>query len=320
MGSYSWLNRWSAGAKANRPEDGAARAPFNRPRREEPPISLVLLQRQPRTLDTAILARAAAAAFGLAVTAGESDAGACVVGESPHFLVQLPDRLLAVHNAALPYFDNSISVAANLPELRLREAVARHRAWVSVECLHADRAAGDPYQSVACLTAALLDADSLALCVPARRRLYICEESVSGKLRGPDPLGALESGGLAPVIGVAPDDPRLLAAVKEARRRWPEFVAAFEQRDSGQLFSVKVPVREGKQTEYMWLSVSALEHEMIYGRLDNEPVNMKRLHAGDRLRVPVRDLNDWLYTRGDTLTGGFTIEVLANNHKRPQRP
>jgi uncharacterized protein YegJ (DUF2314 family) len=122
------------------------------------------------------------------------------------------------------------------------------------------------------------------------------------------------------VVGIAPDDPRLLAAVREARRRWPEFVAAFEQREGGQIFSVKVPVREGKQTEYMWLSVSALEHEMIYGRLDNEPVAMKRLHAGDRLRVPVRDLNDWLYTRGDTLAGGFTIDVLANNHKRPQRP
>ena len=69
-------------------------------------------------------------------------AGPCVVGESPHFLVQLPDRLLAVHNAVLPYFDNPAAVAADLPELRLREAVANHRAWVSVECLHADPASG----------------------------------------------------------------------------------------------------------------------------------------------------------------------------------
>jgi uncharacterized protein YegJ (DUF2314 family) len=127
------------------------------------------------------------------------------------------------------------------------------------------------------------------------------------------------SGGLAPVVGVSANDPRLRAAVREARRRWPEFVAAFEQRQAGQMFSVKVPVREGKHTEYMWLSVSALEHEMIYGRLDNEPVHMKQLHAGDRLRVPVGDLNDWLYTRGDTLAGGFTIEVLSNSQKRPHR-
>ncbi len=320
MGSYSWLNRWLGGSKANRPEAGAARAPLNRPRREEPPVSLVLLLRQPRALDTDALARAAAAAFGVEVRAGDGDGGSYVAGESPHFLVQLPDCLLAVHNAALPYFDSPVAVAATLPELRLREAVARHRAWVSVECLHAGAAAGNPYGTVARLAAALLDGDCLALCVPARQRVYVYEDSVPGKLRGPDPLTALESGGLAPVVGVAPDDPRLLAAVREARRRWPEFVQAFEQREAGQMFSVKVPVREGRQTEYMWLSVSALEHEMIYGRLDNEPVAMKRLHAGARLRVPVRDLNDWLFTRGDSLTGGFTIEVLANNHKRPQRP
>ena len=97
-----------------------------------------------------------------------------------------------------------------------------------------------------------------------------------GKLRGADPLDALDTGGPVPVVGIAPNDPRLLAAVREARRRWPEFVAAFEQRDGAQIFSVKVPVREGKHTEYMWLSVSALEHEMIYGRLDNEPLAMKR--------------------------------------------
>jgi uncharacterized protein YegJ (DUF2314 family) len=320
MGSYSWLNRWLGESKANRPEAGAAPSPLNRPRRDEPPVSLVLLLRQPLQLDAAGLARAAAAAFGVEVRAGDSDAAASVVGASPHFLAQLPDRLLSVHNAALPYFDNPAAVAAGLPELRLREAVARHRAWLSVECLHADSDGGDPYLAVARLAAALIDGDCLALCVPARRRIYVCEDGLRVKLRGPDPLGALESGGPAPVVGISPNDPRLLAAVREAKRRWPEFVAAFEQRESGQIFSVKVPVREGKQTEFMWLSVSALENEMIYGRLDNEPVAMKRLHAGDRLRLPVRDLNDWLYTRGDTLAGGFTIEVLANTPKRPNRP
>jgi len=50
----------------------------------------------------------------------------------------------------------------------------------------------------------------------ARRRVYVCEEGVPAKLRGPDPVAALESGGLAPVVGVAPNDPRLLAAVREA--------------------------------------------------------------------------------------------------------
>jgi len=320
MGSYSWLNRWPGGSKANRPEVGAQRAPMNRLHEEERPAALVLLLRQPRQLDAASLARAAAQAFGVDVPCGATESGLGVIGETPHFLVQLPDRQLVVHNVARPYFDNRAAVAAGLTELRLREAVARHVAWISVECLHAEPAVGDPYAALARLAAALIDPGCLALCIPALRSVYVCDEGLPDKLRGREPLKALASSGLAPVIGIAPDDPRLLAAAREARRRWPEFVTAFEQRESGQLFSVKVPVREGKQTEYMWLSVSALEHEMIYGRLDNEPASMRRLHAGDRLRVPVRALNDWLFTRGDTLAGGFTIDVLSNAPKRPQRP
>src|SRR5690242_15983669 len=138
MGSYSWLNRWSGGGKGNRPAPGAELSPLNRPAPEEPLVSLVLLLRQPRDLDAATLARAASLAFGLDVSPCESPASACVVGEAPHFLVQLPDRLLAVHLGAEPYFDNPAAVAAGLPELRLRKAVARHRAWLSVDGLHAE--------------------------------------------------------------------------------------------------------------------------------------------------------------------------------------
>src|SRR5258708_7013419 len=103
MGSYSWLNRWLGGSKANRPEAGALDSPVNRRRPDAPPVALVLLLRQPRDLDSSALARIAADVFGVAIAAGDSDAGPCVVGAAPHYLIQLPDRLLAVHTVALPY-------------------------------------------------------------------------------------------------------------------------------------------------------------------------------------------------------------------------
>ncbi len=312
MGLYRWLNRWTAETKANRPPEGAAETPTNRGQTDEPPISLVLLLKQPRVLDAGALARAASEAFGVTVTPGEE-----VAGETPHFLLHLDGRLFAVHNVAESYFDNAAAVAAETPELRLRKAVARHRAWLSVDFLHAALGAErDPYPLLGKLAAALAGDDCLAVCVPARRCVYPYDESVPKKLRGADPLSALRRSRPVPVVGVRRNDRRLRAAVAEARRRWPEFVAAFEERQQGQIFSVKVPVREGRLTEHMWVSVSALENDMIYGRLDNEPLDVKRLHAGDRLRVPVGDLDDWLFTNGEALAGGFTIDVLA---KRPRR-
>jgi uncharacterized protein YegJ (DUF2314 family) len=321
MGSYSWLNqRFGEHAGTNRPAGGATATPINRAPPEPPPLSLVLLLRRPRRLDAASLAGVVSEAFGVPAAAGV-DGPAAVVGESPHFLLHLAGRVFALHNVARPYFDNAAAVAAELPDLRLRKAVARHRAWLAVDLLYAGaEASGDPEQAVGKLAAALADGDCLAVCVPAQRQIYAYDEGVPAKLRGPDPLGALEARRPAPVIGVAANDPRLLAAVQEARRRWPEFVEAFEQRHGEQIFSVKVPLREGRVTEHMWVSVSALENDMIYGRLDNEPVEVKRLKAGDRVRVPVRELSDWLYTRGEVLAGGFTIDVLARAARRPKRP
>jgi uncharacterized protein YegJ (DUF2314 family) len=320
MGTYRWLNRRDdEPAKRNHPPGGALPAPLNKVAADRLPVAVVLLLQRPRALDASTLARTAGLTFGLEVSTGEVGGPAFVAGVSPYFLLRLRGRVLAVHNVACPYFRNLPAKAAELPERRLRKAVVRHRAWVSVELLHTDTGIiENPYRMLGQLAAALASPDCLAVCIPARQRLYAFDSSMLAKLRSPDPLGALRGLRRASVEGVKANDPRLLAAVREARRRWPEFVAAFEQRDSGQIFSVKIPLRQKGRTEYMWMSVSALENDMIYGRLDNEPVKVKHLRAGDRVRIPVSDLHDWIYTRGDFLAGGFTIAALANIPKRPK--
>jgi uncharacterized protein YegJ (DUF2314 family) len=104
------------------------------------------------------------------------------------------------------------------------------------------------------------------------------------------------------------------AAVAEARRRWPEFVAAFEQRRAGQLFAVKAPITDGNNTEFMWAAVTAIEGDLVLGTLENEPVDLKNFRYGGRVRIPSIDLNDWIISEGDSHRGGFTINVLTDLH------
>ena len=73
------------------------------------------------------------------------------------------------------------------------------------------------------------------------------------------------------------DDPRYKTAEAEARRRWPEFVAAFARRAPGDTFSVKSAFSDGKQTEWMWIRVESIEPDgeggqRIKGTLASEPV------------------------------------------------
>jgi uncharacterized protein YegJ (DUF2314 family) len=109
----------------------------------------------------------------------------------------------------------------------------------------------------------------------------------------------------------------MLAAVAEARARFPEFVAAFEGRDGDeeQVFSVKAPFGVEDEVEFMWLQVTGIENDVVYGVLGNEPARGK-LKLGDRVRTSVAQINDWVYLRNDEMIGGFTVKVLDDRSKR----
>jgi uncharacterized protein YegJ (DUF2314 family) len=77
-------------------------------------------------------------------------------------------------------------------------------------------------------------------------------------------------------------------------------------------FSVKAPISSDGITEFIWISVTAMENQMIYGTLANQPVALNGLASGDRVRVPVSTLCDWIYTRDGQDHGGFSIQILSD--------
>jgi uncharacterized protein YegJ (DUF2314 family) len=94
---------------------------------------------------------------------------------------------------------------------------------------------------------------------------------------------------------------------------WSVFVNAFEQRRPDQTFAIKAPFTDGHETEYMWLIVTEIGEEAVIGSLDNEPVYLRNVSAGDTVTIPVDQVNDWLYTDGDEMVGGFTTEALTKS-------
>ena len=161
-----------------------------------------------------------------------------------------------------------------------------------------------------------MDTDCTAIFCPANSRGCVYEPDLDDLLRSPDPLQIFDANQRPPVLEIAENDPLMMRAVQEARERWPEFVTAFEERQPGDVFSVKAALSNGDTTEFMWLSVGAIENNVIFGRLDNDPVNIGRIKSGDRVRVAVADLNDWLYTLGNQQHGGFTVAVLTKLYRK----
>jgi uncharacterized protein YegJ (DUF2314 family) len=271
--------------------------------------SLVFLRRRPFPLNKVVLHAAAERAFNVTLPRGDPQARNFVLFNQPTSMVSVKGWVFAVHNFPSPYMEDYQRAAAEIPELRLRRAVESHRAWLAVDLLH--KPAGEPdqqvYPMIGRLLAEFADEDCLALYWPARGNLRPYDASMADTLRSEHPLAAASAH--PPVTEASGDDPRLAAAVSEARMRFPEFVRAFEAGE-GSAHSVKAPITAGGRTEFIWIGVAELDGPKIRGTLSNEPVDLPGLREGDVVETTLDDLNDWVYIRDDKLVGGFTVKVL----------
>lgn len=128
--------------------------------------------------------------------------------------------------------------------------------------------------------------------------------------------------GQAPPVGQQPSataspqshDPAMEAAVAEARQRFPEFRRRVAAAAPGEQFYVKLPFQtpDKKYTEFMWLRVTSLEGDTGTGVLENEPVEVKTIKAGESVQFPASEVEDWGVTdaRGKALAGQFTVKAM----------
>jgi uncharacterized protein YegJ (DUF2314 family) len=284
---------------------------------KKPQVSLVLLLREPRDLDMELLTQLINETFYLDLGQGDPKRTEFVRGEAPMFFAQFQGHLFHVLAMPDPYFPDVQAVSNDIKELRLRKAVAEHRAWLSVDLMMSnDDAPREPYWYIGKLLTALAPGDTLAVYWPEGKQLRVWERGLRKQFAEGEPLAALAAAPeKVPVVEIAEEDPRMKAAVAEARRRWPEFVTAFARRRPEQKFAVKAGISDGRHVEYLWLTVQHLK-DGIHGQVDNEPVELTSVCLGSKVRVPVEELTDWLYTDGDEMKGGFTVKVIQELNDR----
>jgi uncharacterized protein YegJ (DUF2314 family) len=278
-------------------------------------ISLVVLLREPMTVDSIVLAKMAGRAWhadlGDGLGYGE-DGGVVSVGPISTVLHQ--ERGYLVNCFPAPYCDDPQSVAESIPDLRIRRCFREHRAWFSCDALAGDTLSEDEVrESYACLgrlLAEFFDESWLLIYVPDTSRAFAINDETEQALQSADPIAALEKTCCTPVIHVDADDPMMEQAIAQARESWPQFIAAFEA-GAGESFSVKAPLSYAEVTEFIWIEISALEGGRVYGLLGNEPADLGPLKLGSKVSVPVSDVIDWYYLdRDDEFQGGFTTEAV----------
>ncbi|MEX2579670.1 MAG: DUF2314 domain-containing protein [Verrucomicrobiales bacterium] len=309
------------GAAAERDEDST-----------ESLISLVYFLSEERTPDESTIRSCVANSLGIDFDVSDPESEYFVIEFRPpesnqaedgirHFMVRIPQGLFAVLVSERPYIENPKSFAREtIRDKRLRSAVEEHRAWLSVDLMDD---ATDPdrteeaYDVIGKILASMAGPDCLALYCPELQRCNEFDFSLIETLSGGDPLRLFDEPTFEPIIEISDNDPRMAAAVEEAVRRWPEFVEAFRARheDDSDHYIVKAEFREGKRSEYMWVTVSDIAEDEVTGILMNDPHELLDIHRGASVSFPLDRLNDWIHpgTKDGSHVGGFTLDVLAED-------
>ncbi|WP_316748389.1 DUF2314 domain-containing protein [Pedobacter gandavensis] len=78
-------------------------------------------------------------------------------------------------------------------------------------------------------------------------------------------------------------------------------------------FSIKVRIKEGELSEFVWLSTPDFDEEgNLYGAVCDDPVLVTNIKFGQLIGVGRSEIFDWLIVENDVLNGGYTLRSVRD--------
>lgn len=73
------------------------------------------------------------------------------------------------------------------------------------------------------------------------------------------------------------------------------------------------------QAEQMWISDVNFDGERITGTLINSPNWLTSVSEGDEVQLPLSEITDWMYSIGDEVYGGYTVNLMRKRMEPDER-
>src|SRR5690349_6462316 len=91
-------------------------------------------------------------------------------------------------------------------------------------------------------------------------------------------------------------EPAMRRAFEKARATLDDFLAKSKSPPTGATsFALKVGIKDGKDTEYFWITDFQEDDGKFTGKIDNEPRMVKRVKRGQDYSFPREHIVDWTY-------------------------
>ncbi|MFT3935108.1 MAG: DUF2314 domain-containing protein [Chitinophagaceae bacterium] len=115
-------------------------------------------------------------------------------------------------------------------------------------------------------------------------------------------------------------DLEMNAAIDKARQNFNQFDTAFKNGhfDTSQ-FSIKVRFLTDNGGEHIWANDLVYKDGYYYGIVDEDAEATDKVKKGDKVKITLDNLSDWMYNDKGVLRGGYTIKVLRNKMTDKER-
>jgi len=195
-----------------------------------------------------------------------------------------------------------------LKDAELTQAVTEHRAWLAVTTFGTDWQDVSQIAPAYRLTSVFLGDDCSAVYFTSGGRLAANDAELQKLLRDEKPQQALLKFGEQVWLQYSPDiDEDANASMR--RRRLKEFVSAFEEKEAGEEFAVRVNVDAGFAREAHWISVHKFERGRygnwtFTGEFSTDSRLSPQIRQGEPVAVGKYEVYDWRYkARGKSFRG-----------------
>jgi len=103
------------------------------------------------------------------------------------------------------------------------------------------------------------------------------------------------------------------AAIARARAEVDQFLVVLEKGDADS-FSVKAPIKDENGTEHFWLTDVTFADGQFTGSVGNDPGIVQNVQYGQSWTIEKGEISDWMFTRGEKIHGGYTIDPLLDSY------
>ena len=122
------------------------------------------------------------------------------------------------------------------------------------------------------------------------------------------------------IAEVFSDDEEMNNAIKKAKETFKDFdTAYYNGHFTKEDFSVKVKFEIENGGEHIWANNITYEYGSYYGIIDEDATATNEVKMGDKVKITIDNLSDWLYNDNGILKGGYTIKVLRNKMSEEEK-